>query len=193
MSIAPSTDIVAEVARAADPARAAAVTAKLNALSNQGAGSPEDFAAALDSAGGAAAAEGLSDARGKLVNATLRGNTRADKAHTKLESLVLGELIGEMLPKNTPSAYGQGFAGDMWRSMLAERVADQIAVSGRLGIASRLFAGRPLSASAELTAPAKTHDGAAAETTLASSNALSAPSQAEIERGAVMFDRTKPL
>jgi len=120
MSIAPSTDIVAEVARAADPARAAAVTAKLNALSNQGAGSPEDFAAALDSAGGAAAAEGLSDARGKLVNATLRGNTRADKAHTKLESLVLGELIGEMLPKNTPSAYGQGFAGDMWRSMLAE-------------------------------------------------------------------------
>ena len=49
MSIAPSTDIVAEVARAADPARAAAVTAKLNALSNQGAGSPEDFAEALDS------------------------------------------------------------------------------------------------------------------------------------------------
>ena len=48
MSIAPSTDIVAEVARAADPARAAAVTAKLNALSNQGAGSPQEFAAAID-------------------------------------------------------------------------------------------------------------------------------------------------
>ena len=65
------------------------------------------------------------------------------------------EFIGEMLPKDTPSAYGQGYAGDMWRSMLAERVADQIAASGRLGIASRLFATHPLSASAELTAPAK--------------------------------------
>jgi flagellar protein FlgJ len=193
MSIAPSTDIVAEVARAADPARAAAVTAKLNALSSQGAGSPQDFVAALDAAGGAAATDGLSDARGKLVNATLSRNARVEKAHTKLESVVLTELIGEMLPKDTPSAYGQGFAGDMWRSMLAERVADQIAVSGRLGIASRLFAGRPLSASAELTAPGKPRGAAAAETTLASSNALSAPFGADIERGAVMFDRTKPL
>ena len=193
MSIAPSTDIVAEVARAADPARAAAVTAKLNALSNQGARSPQDFATALDTAGGAAATEGLSDARGKLVNATLPRNTRAEKAHTKLESVVLTELIGEMLPKDTPSAYWQGFAGDMWRSMLAERVADQIAASGRLGIASRLFADRPMSASAQLTAPGKPHDVAAAETTLASSNALSAPFGADVEHGAVMFDRTKPL
>jgi flagellar protein FlgJ len=193
MSIAPSTDIVAEVARAADPARAAAVTAKLNALASQGADSPQDFAAALDATGPATPTEGPSDARGKLVNATISRAARMDKAHTKLESVLLTEMIGEMLPKDTPSAYGQGYAGDMWRSMLAERVADQIAGSGRLGIASRLFAGRPMSASSELTAPGKPHDAAAAQTTLASSNALSAPSQAEIEHGAVMFARSKPL
>src|ERR1700753_32204 len=111
MSIAPSTDIVAEVARAADPARAAAVTAKLNALSSQGADSPQDFAAALDAAGPAPVTEGPSDARGKLVNATLSRTQKLDKAHTKLESVLLTEMIGEMLPKDTPSAYGgQGYA-----------------------------------------------------------------------------------
>ena len=53
---------------------------------------------------------------------------------------MLTEFIGEMLPKDAQSAFGQGYAGDMWRSMLAERVADQIAASGRLGVASHLFA-----------------------------------------------------
>ena len=202
MGIAPSTDIVLEVARAADPERAAAVTAKLNALSSQGAASPQDFAAALDAANAApgaadtnaapAAVEGASGLRARLVNATLARNQRAEKAETKLESVMLGEFIGEMLPKDAQSVYGQGYAGDMWRSMLAERVADQIAASGRLGIASRLFANHPLSASAELTAPQKAGEPAA-KTAQASANALSAPSAAEIEQGAVLFARVKPL
>jgi len=194
MSIAPSTDIVLEVARAADPTRAAAVAAKLNALSSQGAASPQDFAAALDAANVApAATEGVSEARGRLVNATLARNQRADKAQTKLESVVLSEFISEMLPKDTPSAYGQGYAGDMWRSMLAERVADQIAASGRLGIAARLFAGHPLSAGSQMTAPEKAHGLAQANALQTSANALSAPSAAEIENGAVLFSRARSL
>jgi Rod binding domain-containing protein len=194
MSIAPSTDIVLEVSRAADPERAAAVAARLNALSSQGASSPQEFAAALDAASAApAAVEGASDLRGRLVNATLARNQRAEKAQTKLESVVLSEFIGEMLPKDTQSVYGQGYAGDMWRSMLAEHVADQIAASGRLGIGSRLFANHPLSASAELTAPEKKGEEGTAETVQASANALSAPSAAEIEHGAVLFARTSPL
>jgi flagellar protein FlgJ len=140
MSLAPSTDLVLEVSRAADPARAAAVAEKLNALGRQGAGSPQDFAAALNAAVPAPAP-------------AVAPSKRAQAAQTKLESVMLTEFIGEMLPKDAPEAYGQGYAGDMWRSMLAERIADQIAASGRLGIASRLFAGHPLSQSARPLAP----------------------------------------
>jgi peptidoglycan hydrolase FlgJ len=78
-----------------------------------------------------------------------------------------------MFPKDTPSAFGEGYAGDMWRSMLAERVADQIAASGRLGLASRLFANHPLPG--------------AAQTAQASANALSSAPGAEIRNGGFLF------
>ncbi len=186
MSLAPPTDIVLEVSRAADPNRAAAVVEKLKALAAQGAGSPQDFATALNSAAGASA-------QGAPVAPTANATSRARKAETKLESVLLSEFIGEMLPKDTPSAYGQGYAGDMWRSMLAERVADQIAASGRLGIASRLFAGHPLSSASKLLAPEHLRGLAQAQTDQASANALSSPSGAEIEDGAFLFGRSKAL
>src|SRR5947199_7287229 len=137
MSLAPPTDLVLEVSRAADPARAAAVAEKLGALARQGADTPQDFATALKAASGPAPAPPAPVSRGA-------------NAQTKLESVFLSQFISEMLPKDAQSVYGQGYAGDMWRSMLAERVADQMAASGRVGIASRLFAGRPLSSSAQL-------------------------------------------
>jgi flagellar protein FlgJ len=187
MSLAPSTDLVLEVSRAADPDRAAAVADKLKALSAQGAASPQDFAAALDTAAAARAHPGPpAPPLGAPVS-------RAHKAETKLESVMLSEFIGEMLPKDTPSAYGQGYAGDMWRSMLAERVADQIAASGRLGLASRLFANHPVSGGEKLLAPDHLHGLAQARTTLASANALSSPSGAEIENGAYLFGQSAPL
>jgi Rod binding domain-containing protein len=179
MSLAPPTDIVLEVARAADPARAAAVAERLNALGRQSATSAQDFASTLD-----------------LVSAPKTAPTppraapisRAKTAETKLESVVLTQFVQEMLPKDAQSVFGQGYAGDMWRSMLAERVADQMAATGRIGIASRLFANKPLSSSAQLLAPEQgrglTH------VTETSANALSTASGAKIEQGGVLFART---
>jgi peptidoglycan hydrolase FlgJ len=186
MSLAPSTDIVMEVARAADPARAAAVVERLNALSRQGAASAQDFATALQGAAGAAAPR-------PAAPAPVAAPSRAQKAETKLESVVLSEFIGEMLPKDTPSAFGQGYAGDMWRSMLAEQIANQIAASGRLGIASRLFAGHSLSSSSPLFSAQRAHGAMQTETAQASANALSSPSGADIEDGAFLFSRSPPL
>ena len=176
MSLAPSTDLVLEVSRAADPARAAAVTERLKALSSQGANSPQDFASTL-----------ASTAPPTLSAPVAAPLSRATKAERQLESVVMTEFISEMLPKDAPSAFGQGYAGDMWRSMLAEKVADQIAASGRLGIASRLFANKPLSSSAHLLSP--DHGRGLSEPTAAqaSANPLSAPSAADIEHGAFLF------
>ena len=180
MSLAPPTDIVLEVSRAADPARAAAVAEKLGALARQGSETPQDFATALKSAAGPPLAQAAPAAR-------------AANAQTKLESVFLSQFISEMLPKDAQSVYGQGYAGDMWRSMLAERVADQMAASGRVGIASRLFANRPLSSSAQLLAPDVGRGLGGAPASLTSANALSAPSGAEVERGGILFARKQAL
>jgi len=45
-----------------------------------------------------------------------------------------------MLPKDTESVFGKGLAGDMWKSQLAERLADVMADRGGIGIARSMLA-----------------------------------------------------
>lgn len=49
--------------------------------------------------------------------------------HQALGRLVLQQAIEQMLPSSASSVYGQGFAGSVWRSMLAEQMAGAIAPS----------------------------------------------------------------
>lgn len=191
MSVGPSTDLVLEVSRAADPQRAAAVIEKLNALSRDGAASPADFAAALDAASAAPTESATATPSSTAAPRPTTPLSREEKARTQLEAVFLSQFIGEMLPKDAGGVFGQGYAGDMWRSMLAERVADQIAASGRLGIASRLFAGKPLSSSAELLSPERLRGLGQAQSTQTSPNALSVPSGGDVENYGVLFAETK--
>lgn len=71
-------------------------------------------------------------------------------------------FISEMLPKNATNVFGSGTAGEVWRSMLAEKLAAEIAKSGRLGIAERVAAGAPHAAPAAPSAPAASGGWAAA-------------------------------
>ena len=174
MSLAPTTDLVLEVSRAADPERAAAVKDKLAALSSGAAPSGDGFQAALGATGGASAPQP------PRPGAPL---STAKKAQHMLESAFLTQFLQEILPKDTPSAFGQGYAGDMWRSMLAERVADQVAASGRLGIGDRLFVGRSLSARAGLMSPEQMRGLHPHDVTLTSANPLSLPSGATADGG----------
>ena len=141
MAIDPPSDIVLEVARAADPTRAAAVAQKLSALAAGGPTSGADFAAALNEAGGST--PGVANMRARLADAKLAASEKAGKAEVQFESVLLNNFISEMLPKDEPEAYGQGTAGEMWRSMLSEKISDEIAKSGELGISRRLFEGAP--------------------------------------------------
>ena len=54
--------------------------------------------------------------------------------------MLINSFVGEMLPKNAGSVFGEGTAGDIWRSMLSEQISRQIAKSGALGLSRRLFA-----------------------------------------------------
>jgi Rod binding domain-containing protein len=193
MAFNPRTDIVLEVASAADPSRASLAARRLSALAAPNAPAA-DFAADLDRAGDTAAAASAplasaADARSRLAEAP-GGPDKLGQAKTQFEAMMLNSFVGELLPKDTGEVFGQGMAGDMWRSMLAEQVSMQIAKSGKLGLARRLFATHELSLrSARVSEAAKALGESAAQM---SANILSAPAAAELDKGAVLFAGRKP-
>ncbi|TIX03146.1 MAG: flagellar biosynthesis protein FlgJ, partial [Mesorhizobium sp.] len=48
--------------------------------------------------------------------------------------------IQNMMPKDTEGVYGKGLAGDMWKSQMAEQLANVMAARGGIGIARSLLA-----------------------------------------------------
>ncbi len=193
MAFNPRTDVVLEVASAADPSRATLAAQRLNALAGSNAPTA-DFAADLDRAAmpGAATTTPLTnatDARSRLAEAQ-GGPDKLHQAKTRFEAMMLNSFVSELLPKDTGEVFGQGTAGDMWRSMLAEQVSTQIAKSGKLGLARRLFATHEVgSHPGRIGEAAKTVGASAAQM---SANILSAPAAAEPENGAVQFAGRKP-
>ena len=187
MAFSPKTDVILEVASAADPSRASMAAQRLNAIAGSNA-TPADFVSSLNQAAGVAKAPpslpGGADARSRLAEAA-SGPEKLGKAKTQFEAMMLNSFVSELLPKDTGEVFGQGMAGDMWRSMLAEQVSTQIAKSGKLGLARRLFATHEVGLhSGRVGEAAKTVGEAAAQM---SANILSAPAAADPEKGAVLF------
>jgi peptidoglycan hydrolase FlgJ len=85
---------------------------------------------AFDGFGGRAGAAGLAS--------TQASAPAAHSPFAQFEALVLQTFIQAMLPKNAESVYGKGLSGDMWQSMLAQKIAEQVAQRGGVGIAARL-------------------------------------------------------
>lgn len=146
MSISLASDLILDVARAADPQKASATT---QALANGAAVSGQGFETALAEnlsasrfsrsswSGGA----NLPDLSYKAPAAAMNdGATPAQRAKIGLESLLLKEMVEHMLPADATEVFGAGVSGDVWRSMLAEKIADSVARSGALKIGERMFA-----------------------------------------------------
>jgi flagellar protein FlgJ len=188
MAFSPKTDVILEVASAADPSRASLAAQRLNAIAGSNA-TPADFVSSLNQAAGVANAPpsslpGGADARSRLAEAA-GGPDKLRQAKTQFEAMMLNSFVSELLPKDKGEVFGQGMAGDMWRSMLAEQVSTQIAKSGKLGLARRLFATHEVGLhSGRVGEAAKTVGEPAAQM---SANILSAPAAADPEKGAVLF------
>src|SRR5690606_10401638 len=60
----------------------------------------------------------------------------------RFEAMVLQTFIQNMLPRDGAAVYGKGMAGDMWKSLLAEKVAEVMADRGGIGIADRVLGER---------------------------------------------------
>lgn len=179
MAINPPSDIVLDVARAADPIQYSAAVEKLTRVGRTASAQADAFSQLLniDAPSAGPATAGLSfdplaaDLRGRLD--TLSGSGKAPEPLQRFESFVLQSFVQSMLPKDAESTFGEGLAGDMWSSMLAEQIAAQMAEAGGVGIAEQIAAAHPdMAVVAEASrAPADAFSregpGAAASATLA--------------------------
>lgn len=58
--------------------------------------------------------------------------------YVQFEAFVLQSFIQSMMPEKASEIYGEGTAGEVWKSMLAEKMAKQIAEHGGIGIAKMI-------------------------------------------------------
>jgi peptidoglycan hydrolase FlgJ len=186
MAFNPRTDVVMEVLSAADPSRASLAAQRLSALAGSNAPGA-DFSVDLKRAASSAAEipaplTNAGDARSRLAEVA-GGPDKLGQTKTQFEAMMLSSFVGELLPG---AVFGQGTAGDMWRSMLAEQVSLQIAKSGKLGLARRLFATHELAPRSGSAHPGEAAR-AASEAAQMSANILSAPASAELDNGAILF------
>ena len=136
MSIAPPSDIILDVAQAADPQRLQAATVKLNSMATASGGMPADFHALLASVAPRPAAS--SGTAGSTLSSLTPPTTRPSMSpYMKFEAVLLQTVVQEMLPKDD-KLYGDAATADAYRSMMAEQLANQLAKSGRIGIAKMI-------------------------------------------------------
>jgi Rod binding domain-containing protein len=130
MAINPPTDIVLDVVNAADPSRLEAAQAKLKA--GQAALQAQRLASTSDSFD-------ASIARNHLRDDTKVAEHRKDvpESYRKFESMVLSNFLKTMMP-NSDEIYGKGATGEIWKGMMAEKLADEISRGGGIGIADSL-------------------------------------------------------
>ena len=58
--------------------------------------------------------------------------------------MVLQTFVQSMMPKDAEDVYGEGMAGDMWKSMMSQQLGTVMADRGGIGIADSLLKGHYL-------------------------------------------------
>ncbi|MFT3732399.1 MAG: rod-binding protein [Hyphomicrobium sp.] len=61
----------------------------------------------------------------------------------QFEALYLRQMLEEWMPKDSAELFGEGTAGSVWRSMLADQMATTLSKSGTMGIAQLIMKHEP--------------------------------------------------
>ena len=136
MSINPVSDIVLDVASAADPVKSGAAAERLSRGEATTSVSINGFDNVLaNAATPPQASPGIAGGGGgtKFSRVLPRVDARTN-AYKGLEQLVLKNLLESMLPKESVAIFGGGTAGEIWRSFLADQLATQVGKTVNLGI-----------------------------------------------------------
>lgn len=168
MAISPPSDIVLGVARAVDPSSfeaAAQRLARMGAVAAPASVPASESAAAPSAADWKALVMKLEATAGQSqppvsplqLASTHTGTVTTAKSSPfkQFESFVLQSFVESMLPQDAESVFGGGIAGQYWKSMMAEKLAEQLAETGSVGIARQIAAH-----SAGVAASASHPDGA---------------------------------
>ena len=145
MSILAISDLVLDVANAADPARRKMALDRLESLGKTAA--PDRL---LSGTGFADHVEAQSPPPAPFSDSVAAMRTTLDTPRDhpmphntqsglqKFEAFILGSFIGLMMPKDNEAVYGKGMAGEMWQSLSAQYIGDAVAKRGGIGLAARL-------------------------------------------------------
>ncbi|HBF30375.1 rod-binding protein [Rhizobium sp.] len=139
MAISPSSDLVMDVVRAADPSTMAEAqqklqTAKANLQASRLNEKSAGFEVAMNTMNNAANSAGLAN---RATNAIKVQDI--PKQYRDYEGVVLQNFISGMLPKDSEAIYGKGNAGEIWKSMMAEQIGNTISERGGVGIAKQMY------------------------------------------------------
>ena len=149
MAIAPPSDLLLDVARAADPAKVREATARLARLAADPSAPNEGFGKALAAAKVTSASTSVATPAASPVP-TGAGSLRAaaqpkTDTYRKFEAVLLQNFVESMLPKDDES-FGDAASAGIYRSMMAEQLANQIATAGGIGIAKAIEKAHPAGA-----------------------------------------------
>ncbi|GGD27655.1 rod-binding protein [Aureimonas glaciei] len=128
--------------RPASPAAASPATAGAAATSPAASATGDLFAANVVSAAKAAKADVPVASAGESYSRVYRGSRSGTLPPSQqFESFVLRTFVESMLPQEDTSYFGTGTAGKIWKSMLAERIGEEMAKGGGIGIAAMIDKG----------------------------------------------------
>ncbi|MGU3496921.1 rod-binding protein [Xanthobacteraceae bacterium A53D] len=163
MAIQPPSDLLVDVMQAADPSRAQKVTSNLQRLSTMASASSGVFDTMVAGTRAGVRAAGGGGMAFSSTSTTTLGNMTTlarrpgaeqldpsapldafkDNPLRKFEAMVLSSFVETMLPSKATAVYGSGNAGGIWRTMLAQKIGDQVAQAGGIGIAKQIAASHP--------------------------------------------------
>ncbi len=70
-------------------------------------------------------------------------DSKAKDVGQQFEALYLRQMLDEMMPKDSAALFGEGTAGDVWRSMLTDSMATTLSKTGTIGIAQMIIKPEP--------------------------------------------------
>lgn len=142
MAINPVSDLVLDVARAADPQSYQTSAARLrsHAPATMAASYNYGVAGHYKVPGGLTRDNFASFAT--TASAATAGQTDVNPAYRKFEAFMLQNFVQSMFTGDTQTSFGKGIAGDHWKSMMADAIAQKMTDNGGIGVADMLAAGQ---------------------------------------------------
>ena len=134
MAISPPSDIVLDVLNNADPSRLEVAQAQLKssqqvAEARRLASTDASFDATFRSI------DGSNNIKHRLDGVQKK---EVPETYRKFEAMVLQNFIKTMLPQSD-EVYGKGASGEIWKGMMAEKIAEEVSKDGGIGIAESLM------------------------------------------------------